>query len=542
MTSQQLILQLQAQYNIVGVVDFSQWPEQQLFQYPLQLKKRLQQLHRLEYNHNDRVVLLFDHAQRSSGTVLEMLEYCQQVLNEVDISNFFVTLLICQSFAHIQELQERLHAASRDSVAIKIEFFDSTAELKTAPVFDNPNQQAQYLLTRSEFFCMLPWMHLYVQPDNAITPCCMIAQACGNASEQTLESAWNSKSIRQLRLNMLNDAPSLSCKSCYETAAHGLKDMRSDVNQEFAHLVDRVLTTSNTGHVEEFKLTKWDIRFSNICNLKCRTCSHSYSSQWYSDTKKLYPDYSNTLSLKAGRSDTDIWEQLLPHIDHVEHIYFAGGEPLLMDEHYAILTELERRKRFDVRLSYNTNFTNIDLKNRSVFDHWNQFQSVHVNASLDAAGLAGEYIRKGTDWKQIEHNRQLMQENCAHVTFAVTTVLSILNAWQVPDFHRAWVEQGLIDPDQIILNILIQAPYYRVDIAPLAYKQQLRHKYAEHITWLHSVNAARATVDMFANVVDFLFETDNSHLIKDFWNMTDQLDNIRNEHWKHALPELEALK
>jgi hypothetical protein len=67
-----------------------------------------------------------------------------------------------------------------------------------------------------------------------------------------------------------------------------------------------------------------------------------------------------------------MWTQLEPHLDYVEQIYFAGGEPLLMEEHYRILDELVRRKRFDVRLIYNTNFTHTDLKGNSVFEYWKQ--------------------------------------------------------------------------------------------------------------------------------------------------------------------------
>ena len=66
----------------------------------------------------------------------------------------------------------------------------------------------------------------------------------------------------------------------------------------------------------------------------------------------------------AGRTETDMWEQLEPHLDHVEQIYFAGGEPLMMEEHYNILEELVRRKRFDVRLIYNTNFTHTELRGK----------------------------------------------------------------------------------------------------------------------------------------------------------------------------------
>ena len=58
----------------------------------------------------------------------------------------------------------------------------------------------------------------------------------------------------------------------------------------------------------------------------------------------------------------------------------------MMDEHYLILEELERRGRFDVRLIYNTNFTKTKLKDRYVFDYWKKFKSVAVGASLDAMG------------------------------------------------------------------------------------------------------------------------------------------------------------
>ena len=42
------------------------------------------------------------------------------------------------------------------------------------------------------------------------------------------------------------------------------------------------------------------------------------------------------------------------HIMDVEEIYFAGGEPLVMQEHYTILEKLIEAGRTDVRLRYNT--------------------------------------------------------------------------------------------------------------------------------------------------------------------------------------------
>jgi sulfatase maturation enzyme AslB (radical SAM superfamily) len=228
--------------------------------------------------------------------------------------------------------------------------------------------------------------------------------------------------------------------------------------------------------VDQFEMTYWDIRFSNLCNLKCRSCGHIFSSSWYQDQAKLaggdWAKHNRVLNI-AGRSETDMWEQLLPHLDYVEQIYFAGGEPLMMEEHYLILEELERRGRFDVRLIYNTNFTQIKLKDRTVFDYWRKFNSVAVGASLDAMGPRAEYIRKGTDWAVVEENRRQMMQTCPAVDFYISPTLSIMNAWHLPDFHRKWVDQALIRPQDLNVNILQDPTYLRIDMATADFKEKL---------------------------------------------------------------------
>jgi sulfatase maturation enzyme AslB (radical SAM superfamily) len=237
-----------------------------------------------------------------------------------------------------------------------------------------------------------------------------------------------------------------------------------------------------------------------------------------------------------------MWEQLLPHIDYVEQIYFAGGEPLLMEEHYRILDELVQRKRFDVRLIYNTNFTHTDLKGQSVFNYWKQFDSVAVGASLDGSLRYGEYIRKGTDWQKVEQNRIEMLNICPDVDFYISPTLSIMNAWHLPDFHRDWVARGFIKPQDLNVNILQDPLYYRIDIAPMKYKQRLRIKYQEHLTWLQDQDPLQRASEGFKSAIKFMMATDNTHLIDTFWRKTHELDAIRNEKLLDTIPELEALK
>jgi sulfatase maturation enzyme AslB (radical SAM superfamily) len=238
-----------------------------------------------------------------------------------------------------------------------------------------------------------------------------------------------------------------------------------------------------------------------------------------------------------------MWEQLEPHLDYVEQIYFAGGEPLLMEEHYNILDELIKRGRTDVRLIYNTNFTHTDLKGRSVFEYWKQFKSIAVGASIDASGARGEYIRKGTNWAVVEENRREMLRVCPEVDFYISPTVSIMNARHLPELHREWVEAGLIRAQDLNINVLQDPPHYRIDIAPPEYKAELTELYLEHIKWLQTQgdSLGRATQG-FESAITFLNATDNTHLIDTFWRKTNELDEIRKEHWSDVLPELKALK
>jgi len=458
--------------------------------------------------------------------------------------------------------------------------YNSTDLLKSVEL----TQKEEYLLKDSKTFCIYPWMHIHAVPTGEVYPCCFaeIDHPIGNCRKNTLQEIFYDEPMKKLKHDLLNDVPNSTCNKCYEQESMGVFSGRQSANKHHGHSIKKIDT-------DAFELTYWDIRFSNLCNLSCRTCGDIFSSSWHQDQQKLienlfvvsydkvsdpsWPkistvaEYLNlpeniqkecremhglhvphesspknrkvTPLVYAGRWETDMWEQLEPHLDYVEQIYFAGGEPLLMEEHYNILEELVKRERFDVRLIYNTNFTHTKLKNRSVFDYWKLFH-VAVGASLDGEGLRGEYIRHGTKWDTILKNRYEMLEKCPNTDFYVSPTLSILNALHLPDFHRSWVDKGLIKPQDLNVNILQHPNDYRIDIAPPAYKEKIRKKYLEHLEWLAPLDPLeRATVGYRA-ALNFL-DNDNSRLIPDFWKKTRLLDKIRNENVLESLPELKDL-
>jgi radical SAM protein with 4Fe4S-binding SPASM domain len=402
-------------------------------------------------------------------------------------------------------------------------------------------EREEFLLKDSKTFCIYPWIHLHAYPTGEAYPCChaeMKPGVVGNCRENTLEEIWHDKPMQDLRTNMLNETPSAACTRCYEQEASGFFSGRKSANKHHGHQIKKL--ESNP-----FEMTYWDIRFSNLCNLKCRSCGHIFSSQWYQDQAKLAgPEWklNNSVLNHAGRTEADMWTQLEPHLDYVEQVYFAGGEPLLMEEHYRILEELLKRGRRDVRLIYNTNFTHTDLKGRSVFEYWKEFDSVAVGASLDGSGLAAEYIRKGTKWADVVQNREDMLRICPQVDFYISPTLSIMNAWHLPDFHKEWVSAGLIRAQDLNVNILQDPLHYRIDIAPAEYKTRLQNRYRDHIdNWLQGTDPLQRATQGFESAIQFMMATDNTHLIDTFWRKTHELDSMRGEVWRDALPELKAL-
>jgi radical SAM protein with 4Fe4S-binding SPASM domain len=560
MTVQETLQTLNKQYQVLATVDLDQYPTNQDIGLSW-LTKTCQSLHRDSFDSNQRLIFTqtqdwFNADDQQTGIVVHQL---QQVLNSVDISNFFVIIVTTNTDLDL----ESLHKHSTDSVpptVVKVDGQFTKHSTDNASVYQyssaepikvsltSLSDREQFLLSQSKTFCIYPWIHLHAYPTGDAYPCChaeMGVGRVGNARTQTLKQIWNSDQLKQLRQDMLTETPNPACVRCYEQEKSGFFSGRQSANKHHGHHVDRVKNTAPDGSVEQFEMTYWDIRFSNLCNLRCRSCGHIFSSQWYQDQSKIAGKEwkaKNKVLNYAGRTETDMWEQLVPHLDYVEQIYFAGGEPLLMQEHYQILEELDRRGRHDVRLIYNTNFTEIGLKNRTVFDYWKQFHSVAVGASLDAMGPRAEYIRKGTHWNQVEHNRELMLKICPNVDFYISPTLSIMNAHHLPEFHQTWTERGFIKAQDLNVNILQDPMYYRIDIATPEYKKVLQERFEKHLEWLRPKDFLKRATVGFESAIKFMNATDNRAYISEFWQRTHQLDTIRNEHILQVLPELQALQ
>jgi len=559
MNIQNKISELKKKYNVIEVVNLDHW-NGKFNEGCNWLEHTCQRLHKDAFDNNDRIVFTHTADFYSTDTTIKagiILRNLQSILNQVDISNFFVTIVstntdIDNEWSIINELSTDPVSMNFDIVAgdfkkTVIENYSAEQEIyrygSTDPILirlDQLTDREKFLLTESKTFCIYPWIHLHAYPTGEAYPCCHaeMQYPVGNARFISLEEIYYDAPMRGLREDMLNERPNPACQRCYEQEESGFFSGRKSANKHHGQHIKRI----DDG---KFQMSYWDIRFSNLCNLSCRSCGSIFSSSWFQDQAILAgPEWAaNNKALNfAGKNKTDMWEQLIPHLDYVEQIYFAGGEPLMMEEHYNILDELERRGHFDVRLIYNTNFTHVKLKDRTVFDYWKKFKSVAVGASLDAMGPRAEYIRQGTNWATVENNREKMLEVCPQVDFYVSPTLSIMNALHLPDFHRSWVDRGLIKPQDLNVNILQDPAHFRIDIAPAEYKERIKARYQEHLEWLRPLDPLQRATVGFESAINYLQANDKTHLIDQFWHRTHELDDIRNENILDVIPELRSLK
>jgi radical SAM protein with 4Fe4S-binding SPASM domain len=423
-----------------------------------------------------------------------------------------------------------------------------------APYFvgrDQLTEQQWQRLTESKTFCMLPWMHMHAFPDGRAYPCCLADywHPVGDLRKNTMAEVWNQDKYRTMRRNMLEDKPCVECTKCYEQESHGAFSMRNDSNRNYGHHIGEVDKTHDDGTNPDFQIRYWDVRFSNLCNFSCRSCGPIFSSNWYNDHIKLYGVVPDVLKRPMARveyttgDEDDMMAQMMPHIPYLEQVYFAGGEPLIMKEHYFMLEKLIEAGKIDIRLQYNTNFSELRFKDKHVFDYWQHFKNVSVGASLDAMGSRAELMRKGTNWFQAVSNRIEMKKAVPHVDFYVSATISAMNVLHVLDFHRYWTEQGLINAKDFNVNICQSPEWYRADIFPQEFKDSvIRPAYEAHIAWLDPQDSLKRATNGFKSMLSFIMGNDASAQWPRFIEETAKLDRIRNEDFWATFPEFERIR
>jgi len=321
--------------------------------------------------------------------------------------------------------------------------------------------------------------------DGKIRPCCLIDYTY-------------SKPISELRNDPFSDlrtgvAPTV-CDKCTTAESFGLQSYRQHHNRK---------KTSTVG------IQFLDIRNSNLCNIKCRTCCEENSSQWAIENGATVPILSQNIS---GYMDVIVNQ-------NVHDIYYTGGEPIINSEHWTLLEEyVKLGYSKNINLLYNSNLTVLRYKDKDIFDLWGQFKSVTVNVSIDAVGEKFEYIRSGASWQQVIDNLNRLRDNNINIIIACT--VSLLNLWfidELLDYFKG---------DSVNLSDLYYPEYYRLSAVSDELKEQA-------LSCVDKIKFNQGKLDMIRSQI---INNVDKHFFNEFVTEVKRIDNIRGERLQDLLP------
>lgn len=382
-------------------------------------------------------------------------------------------------------------------------------------------------------------------PDSSVIPCCISPydDSYGDGQKQTVAEIWNSDKFKTLRKKMLLNQTNLGCARCHNLEESGFKSMRQEMNQSFEEYLPLIKNTKEDGTLDKINLKYIDIRFSNLCNFKCRGCGPTLSSSWFDDHKKLSNNKITEKKIKSIAVNSPVfWNELKSLIIHADVIYFGGGEPLITKEHYEILSTLNSLSLHNIELRYNTNLSQLNYGEYNLSEYWEKFKKVTLGISIDDIGKRAEYFRHGTKWEIIEKNFETLIKKHPTINRTVNCTVNIMNIFYLPEIFDYLTDKKIIEPFQFNVNLLLDPDELRIDVLPEMLKKKITNKLTKFKFKLSCMDPKYHTsIKDFDNILNFMNAKNNSHLLSLFKENTLKLDKIRNEDFVATFPEIKDL-
>lgn len=428
-------------------------------------------------------------------------------------------------------------------------------------------------------FCPVPWNFQAIQNNGCVRVCCQMnsTEERGtlfkddkipyNARIDDLSEARNASLIKDVRASMLNGEWHKSCQRCQSEEESGLSSRRLyELRNWPEHTFDwakNITTLDGTLDIDKSPLVYYDLRFGNMCNLACRMCGPEDSHTWYKDHVALegpeFPDTHGVVKLEKnekGRWTTDhydwhksykFWDQLESNLKNIQHVYMAGGEPLMIERHYEFLQKcLDANVAKNIILEYNTNLTNVPQR---VLDMWLEFKEVRIGASIDGYGDILEYQRYPAKWSAIEKNLKKIDELPSNVTAWIACTVTTANVFHLPDFMIWKLEQNFkkinaFKNKPIITHHVAHRPWPScLRVLPEYFKKKIENYYEQKKLEFdcYDKTVVKEANRILDSVVKYMNGKDEQQHKKWFIEFTTDLDKLRNQDISKVVPQYEDL-
>lgn len=388
-------------------------------------------------------------------------------------------------------------------------------------------------MNTEKYYCSLPWTGFSNEPDGKAQPCCLYKGYILNENNEpmyvqkySVDEILKSDFMRDLRDQFRRGEKPIGCSTCWIDESNGYDSKRLIYNNKIRHDPE-IIWEEEPQFLSEFQLI-----INNSCNLKCRSCTPSHSSQWQIELKNITGSTGYDMPYdQSGNTLGKLWEQRERWYKHLSRLEVVGGEPFYVKQWHDIFYELiEKGYSKNIDLSLTTNCTLFYEK--LIRDISDNFKSVSIGLSIDGIGKTYEYLRHPGIWNKTYENmkkyRDLQLEN--PVSLQINFTISWLNAYEASDLHSMMYSEF---PKFNIWNNLVHSPLHMVLwAAPEDLKKEIEYKWRS-FAWGKEYQETMDSILQFMNSKKVMPEDIGKNL-----QILYDTDKYRNENLIESIPYL----
>jgi MoaA/NifB/PqqE/SkfB family radical SAM enzyme len=334
-------------------------------------------------------------------------------------------------------------------------------------------------------FCSSPWFHLRVTYNGDFESCRWARPTHDkhNISTTSVMQFYNSDTMKNLRLDLLNANAPKDCSDCYYQDKHGKVSGRlRQLNKSGIDVSEFDLTARSSPHYSRFQTSYMNDGYSdyypvdlqidlgNICNSACIMCSPEASTRLQQDYKKLHKlnerifiqqDDFTPWTRKPELLDKFITE--LESIPNIRYIHFLGGETLYDSAFYTICDRLiASGLSKNIIVGTTTNGTIYDDRVEALIGNFKEF---HLGISIESVSSLNDYIRYPSTINEVTENIHKFLELRKHSGLQVSLRITpnVFTIYELDELFEFMIDNSVVAES---CNILSNPQMLRMEIMP----------------------------------------------------------------------------
>lgn len=397
-------------------------------------------------------------------------------------------------------------------------------------------------------FCTLPWYHLATNAFGNIILCCRShltlreGHRALNLRHDSLAEVWSGAGYSKVRAAMEAGTLLPECEVCTaEEQAKRVLSKRLKENFKYYQRFDRLRLARSPRYLS--------LNFGSLCNLRCRMCFPSLSSQIFAELKNLLPSDEGRRSIPdevqisfdvARNGGGHNWVEESKFLDQIDYAnlveaYVTGGEPSLQPALFDFLARCLAAGRSDLFLRIQSNLTQVP---KDFVELLNQFQRVQLICSVDGIGELANYVRHPSQFEAIDSNFdqycRLLKNSIEIVVQSSVNTYSIL---QLADIVRWYLAKARLHSSRTI-HLWINPVHHPYCLCITCMPEELKTIAIERLSVVENEVEIVSVKHQIADITKFIKGRPfDPKLFGDFLRYASLLDRSRDQDLRTVIPE-----